>query len=84
MSVCKIGGFSFRSTNDISGAKKVERKSDEKSVAPSQAKTDAVRLRSNPLALMPRMNTISGKRLQHMQSETIESMLKDSAGELGS
>ena len=62
--------------------RKNERKSDEKSVAPSQNKIDAVQLRFNRLAVMPRMNTINGKSLQHMQSEAIESLLKNSAGEL--
>lgn len=82
MSAFKIGGFSFRSTNGVSGAKKPESKTDEKAAAPSSGKTDSVELRPNRLAVMPRMSTINGQTVQHARSETVESLLKDSAAEL--
>lgn len=82
MSAFKIGGFSFRSANDISRAKKAESKSDEQAAAPCQSKTDSVELCPNRLSVMPRMNTIGGKSMQHMHGETVESLLKDSAAEL--
>lgn len=82
MSAFKIGGFSFRSANGVSNVKKPENKAEEKDASPSQGKVDSVELRANRLAVMPRMSTISGQTAQHVQGETMESLLKDSAAEL--
>ena len=82
MSAFKIGGFAFRSWNGVFGLKKHEDKAEKKTVASTQRKTDSVELRPDRLAVMPRMSTIDRQTTQHIQGETIEAMLKDSAAEL--
>lgn len=82
MSAFKIGGFSFRPTHGVSNVKKADSKAIERSEELSRSKADSMELRPNRLAVMPRMSTISGQTTQHLQSGTVESLLKDSAAEL--
>ena len=82
MSAFKIGGFSFRPSHGVSSVKKPNRKAIESSKELSRSKVDSMEFRPNRLAVMPRMSSISGKTAQHLQSESVESLLKDSAAEL--
>ena len=82
MSAFKIGGFSFRPTHGVSNVKKADSKAIERSEELSRSKADSMELRSNRLAVMPRMSTVNGNSAQHVQGETVESMLRDSAKEL--
>lgn len=82
MSISKIGDPLFRPTNGVTNSKKLEKKPEEKNAELSKSAYDSVKFRDNRLAVMPRMSSVSGESAQRMQSETVESLLKDSAAEL--
>ncbi len=82
MSAFKIDGSLFRPAPGISGSKKTEKDSAGKSAAPSMGGFDRTSFNRNPLAVMPRMSTVGGQNAQHVQGETVETMLRDSAAEL--
>lgn len=85
MSAFKIGGSPFRPANGVSGGKKPEAAKADGSVAapsPKGGAYDTLRLRDNPLAVMPRMSSVGRESAQQVQSKTVESLLKDSSAEL--
>lgn len=82
MTAFKIEGSSFKPTGGISKNKKPEAKKEGESAAQSRGAYDTVRFRDNRLAVMPRMSAVSGNTTRHVQGETVESLLKDSAAEL--
>lgn len=83
MSTFKIGGFSTRPASEITGSKKLKGKeSTQQSAAPSKGAFDTASVNPNRLAVMPRMSAISSGGAQQIKSETVESMLRDSAAEL--
>ena len=82
MSALKIGGFLFRPAGGAASGKKPEAKAEKKADAPSKGGYDTVNFRSDRLAVMPRMSTISGQATQHLRGEAMESLLRESASEL--
>ncbi|MBE7007929.1 MAG: hypothetical protein E7422_02080 [Ruminococcaceae bacterium] len=81
MSPFKIGDSQFRPVSNVSG-KKLKEKEAPQSAPPSKSAFDTASVNSNRLAVMPRMSTVGGQDAQHVQSKTVESLLKDSAAEL--
>ncbi|MBE7003967.1 MAG: hypothetical protein E7425_06745 [Ruminococcaceae bacterium] len=83
MSAFKIGGFPSRPTSEIAGSKKLKAKETaQQSAAPTKSAFDTASVNPNRLAVMPRMSTITSGSAQQIKSETVESMLRDSAAEL--
>ena len=83
MSALKIGGFPTRPASEITGSKKLKGKeSTQQSAAPSKGAFDTASVSPNRLAVMPRLSTITSGGAQQLKSETVESVLRDSAAEL--
>lgn len=87
MSAFKIGGSPFRPANGVSGGKKPGAVKADGTAAEPLSKAgayDTVKLRGNPLAVMPRMSAVGSQPAQQAQGKTVESLLKDSSAELDS
>lgn len=82
MSVFKIGDSPFRPASGVANGKKAEPRSAGADAAPVKGGFDAVDLRANPLAVMPRMSAVESRTAQRLQSGSVESLLKASAAEL--
>ena len=81
MSVFKIGGSSIRPMSGASGGAKTEKKTAQ-DPSPSKSGFDTASINANPLAVMPRMSLIRENSAQHLQGETVETLLRNSAAEL--
>lgn len=82
MSAFKIGDSLFRPTSNVSKTKKTKATDESKSPALSRSAFDTAGISANPLTVMPRMSSIGGQDTQRLQSEAVESFLRESAAEL--
>lgn len=78
----KIGGSPVRPTSDAAAGKKLKTKETAQAAEPSRSGFDTAVVNTQRLTVMPRMSTVNGNSAQHVQGETVESMLRDSAKEL--
>lgn len=78
----KIGDSHVRPTTAVTNGKKPEIKKEAESAAPQKGGFDTASFRKGPLAVMPRMSSVTSHASQEAQGKTVETLLKDSAAEL--